>query len=46
VIERAELSAEPRDGPLIIEEYDSTCVVPPGCRAALDGLGNIVIDLR
>jgi N-methylhydantoinase A len=29
------------DGPLIVEEYDSTCVVPPGWRARLDELGNI-----
>jgi N-methylhydantoinase A len=35
---------EPREGPLIIEEYDATCLVPPGCRASLDGFGNIRID--
>jgi len=28
-----------------VEEYDATCVVPPGARAALDAHGNIVIDL-
>ncbi len=32
-------------GPLIVEEYDATCLVPPGARASLDGYGNIVIDL-
>jgi N-methylhydantoinase A len=32
-------------GPLIVEEYDSTCVVPPNTRAYLDGGGNIVIEL-
>ena len=34
-----------REGPLIVEEYDATCVVPPGCRATLDSLGNIDIAL-
>ena len=33
-------------GPLIVEEYDATCVVPPGARAALDAGGNIVIELN
>lgn len=33
-----------RDGPLIVEEYDATCVVPPGAHAALDDDGCIVLD--
>ena len=33
-----------RAGPLIVEEYDATCVVPPGARAALDDDGCIVLD--
>ncbi|MFQ6110737.1 MAG: hydantoinase/oxoprolinase family protein [Nitrospinota bacterium] len=40
VIMRAELSA-PREGPLIVEEYDSTILVPPSFTAALDGMGNV-----
>jgi N-methylhydantoinase A len=44
VIRRSDL-ARPRSGPLIVEEYDATCVVPPGARAELDAGGNIVIDL-
>ena len=32
-------------GPLIVEEYDATCLVPPGARASLDGYGSILIDL-
>ena len=44
VLRRSDL-AQSRTGPLIVEEYDATCVVPPGARAALDGGGNIVIDL-
>jgi N-methylhydantoinase A len=35
----------PREGPCIVEEYDATCVIPPGARASLDAHGNIVIDL-
>ena len=45
IVNRADL-AEPRSGPCIIEEYDSTCVVPPGSTANLDPFGNIVIELR
>jgi N-methylhydantoinase A len=37
--------ATPRDGPCVIEEYDATCVVPPGARATLDAYGNIAIEL-
>ncbi|MCH9674143.1 MAG: hydantoinase/oxoprolinase family protein [Gammaproteobacteria bacterium] len=32
-------------GPAIVEEYDATCVIPPGAAAQLDDYGNIVIDL-
>jgi N-methylhydantoinase A len=34
------------DGPAIIEAYDSTIVLPPGCAAATDGGGNLLITLR
>ena len=44
VLARAELAA-PREGPCIIEEYDATCVVPPGARASLDAIGSILIEL-
>jgi len=40
VVSRAALSG-PRSGPLIVEEYDSTCVVPAGWLASLDDHGNI-----
>jgi N-methylhydantoinase A len=39
------LGAAPRTGPLIIEEYDATTVVPPGCSACLDQAGNIVVEV-
>ena len=44
VLYRSDLET-PRTGPVIIEEYDATCVVPPRAKAALDAWGNIVIDL-
>ena len=45
ILTRAHLDAHPRAGPFIVEEYDSTTVVAPDCRAALDDHGNIVIDI-
>jgi len=44
VIGRADLARE-REGPLIVEEYDATCVVPPGVRARLNDAGCIVLDV-
>ncbi len=43
VLSRAGLKKKTR-GPLIVEEFDATCVVPPGAAAALDAHGNILID--
>jgi N-methylhydantoinase A len=42
VINRRGLT-EPHQGPCIVEEYDSTCLVPPGWTARLDGYGNIAM---
>ncbi|MBI3373345.1 MAG: hydantoinase/oxoprolinase family protein [Betaproteobacteria bacterium] len=44
VLRRSDLST-PRAGPLIIEEYDATCVIPPQARAGLDPGGDIVIEI-
>ncbi len=44
VLPRSALCDVPRGGPLIIEEYDATTVIPPGCSVALDAHGNI--DIR
>jgi N-methylhydantoinase A len=44
VLRRCDLKAA-STGPLIVEEYDSTCVIPPDARAELDAGGNIVIAL-
>ena len=43
VIDRLDLDDASSDGPLVVEEYDSTVVVPPRWRASLDSLKNIVL---
>ena len=44
ILDRFDLTqAEPRCGPLLIDEYDATTLVPPGCVAGLDQFGNIMI---
>lgn len=44
VVERGHLAGEGRVGPLVVEEYDCTCVVLPGMTARLDDFGSITID--
>ena len=41
---RNELSEQPADGPMIIEEDSSLTIVTPGWRASLDHLSNIVLE--
>ena len=41
VVDRAGLASQPRTGPLIVQEYDATCLVPRGVGATLDAFGNI-----
>jgi len=43
VLGRADLDATPRPGPLLIDEYDATTLVPPGATARLDEHQDIVI---
>jgi N-methylhydantoinase A len=45
VIDREALDLTPRVGPLIVEEYEGTTVVPPQATALRDGFGNIVLAL-
>ncbi len=45
VLSRWALGAAAREGPLVIEEYEGTVVVPPAARASLDAWGNIDIDI-
>ncbi len=46
VIPRADVGAARISGPLVIESYDTTIVVPPGCHARADTIGNIIIDIE
>ena len=45
VLSRDGLGSEPESGPFIIEEYDTTILVPPRCTAQRDEWGNVVIDM-
>lgn len=45
LVPRSALTGAARTGPLVIEEYDSTTVVPPGCAAHVDGDANIVVEV-
>ncbi|HEV2515040.1 MAG TPA: hydantoinase/oxoprolinase family protein [Devosia sp.] len=45
VIGREALGSSPRPGPLIIEDYDCTSVIPPNASARLDAAGNIEIEV-
>jgi N-methylhydantoinase A len=44
VVDRAGLAKGPRVGPLIVQEYDATCLVPDGFRASVDSFGNIAME--
>ena len=46
VISRPGLSGQSEAGPLVIEEYDSTTVVPPGWNASVDEASNIILKRR
>jgi N-methylhydantoinase A len=43
VLGRAEIDGT-MQGPLLIDEYDSTTVVPPGARVTCDEYANIVME--
>jgi N-methylhydantoinase A len=45
VIGRGAVPSAGREGPLLIEEYDSVIVVPPGCSARGDPSGSIVLTI-
>ncbi len=45
VISRARLAGHVIPGPLIVEEYDATVLVPPGADATVDEHNNIIITL-
>ncbi|MCZ6679727.1 MAG: hydantoinase/oxoprolinase family protein [Candidatus Poribacteria bacterium] len=46
ILSRNALGGKPQKGPLIVEEYDTTILVPPHYTAARDEWGNVVIETR
>jgi N-methylhydantoinase A len=44
IVGRDQLTVEAQVGPLIVEEYDATTIVPPGWTARRDSLGNILLQ--
>lgn len=44
VVSRPDLAGRTEPGPLIIEEYDSTTVVPPTWAASVDDASNIILE--
>jgi N-methylhydantoinase A len=44
ILGRGELAGREQSGPLVIEEYDSTTVVPPGWRARLGAQGSLHLE--
>jgi N-methylhydantoinase A len=46
VVDRASLNTGwHRPGPLIITQFDSTTIVPPGAKARVDDAGNIIVEV-
>jgi len=46
VLARADMPVSPIAGPMIVESYDTTVVVPPDVLARADAVGNIILDLQ
>jgi N-methylhydantoinase A len=46
VLSRAALIDGVMPGPFLVDEYDSTIVVPPGCSASLDRIGNVEVTIH
>jgi len=46
LLPRAALAEGPVQGPAILESYDTTIVVPPGCTARAAGAGTVAIEME
>ncbi len=46
IVSRAAIDAAERSGPLIVEEFDATIVVPPDATISRDGMGNLVLKIE
>jgi N-methylhydantoinase A len=45
IVARGAIGREPRPGPLIIDEFDATIVVPPDAVVRRDAIGAIVMEI-
>jgi len=45
ILSRGDLPPDLAPGPMIVEDYDATPVVPPGAKAQMDEWGDIVIEV-
>jgi N-methylhydantoinase A len=45
VLDRAALASQPQYGPFVVQEYDTSVIVPPGCSATLDAHGSIIVEV-
>ena len=45
IVTRTQLSAEPLSGPIVVEEYDSTTLVPPGWTVNIGKIWIMIITL-
>ena len=46
VYDRTQIGSDTRiEGPAIIQQVDSTCVIDPGSTAKIDSVGNLIIDV-
>ena len=41
-----QIGQEPISGPLLVDCYDTTIVIPPGCTAAMGEWGNVIINIE
>lgn len=46
ITDRSELGRDAVPGPLIIEEYDTTIVVPPDFAVRMDAMGNVCLEMH
>ena len=46
LIQRSSVGDQSLSGPVVIESYDTTILIPPGCTYFADPIGNIVIDIN
>ncbi len=46
VVARGAMGAGKRAGPLIVESYDTTVIVPPGTTVHADAIGNLILEVQ